>query len=334
MRPHVIDIADTLGHVAISDGDVVLAHVVRSTSVESVHRGHVVVVDADGSTLMSLGNAEAQLLPRSANKPLQAAAMVRAGLPLDGELLALAAASHSGESFHMEGVRRILSGAGLDEMYLRTPPDLPYDALERQHYLSRGGTPAPIVMNCSGKHAAMLATCRINDWSLSNYMDADHPLQKTIADEIQDAAAENMWTTALDGCGAPLIGVSLLGLARMGAACVSAEPGSSRRTVADAMRSHPTWVAGTRRDSADLMAGIPGLLAKEGADGVYLVALADGRSIAMKITDGADRARAPVMARVLHMMGITAPVVEAQQFTPILGGGSEVGYVHAVFERG
>jgi L-asparaginase II len=332
MRPHVIDIADTLGHVAINDGDVVLAQVVRSGCLESVHRGHAVVVNADGSIQMSFGDPDVQLLPRSSNKPLQAAAMLRAGLELDGELLALAAASHSGEGFHVAGVRQILSVAGLDESHLQTPPDLPYDAVERTEYLAHGGRPERVVMNCSGKHAAMLVTCCINDWSLSDYTSAAHPLQQAIVAEIEDAAGEKVWATAIDGCGAPMFGLSLLGLARMGAACVQAEPQSPRRRVADAMRAHPTWVAGTRRDSAALMAEVPGLLAKEGADGVYLVALADGRSIALKITDGSDRARAPVMARILRMMGVTAPVISAQESTPILGGGREVGYIRGAFQ--
>ncbi len=298
---------------------------------ESVHRGHAVILDADGFVVNSWGNPDALVLPRSANKPLQAAAMVDAGLAIDPELLALASASHSGEGFHIAGVRRILSDAGLDESQLLTPSDLPYDAIEREHFLTEGNRAVPIVMNCSGKHAAMLVTCQLHDWSLTDYTSIDHPLQQIIQAEVEDAAQEKVWATAVDGCGAPLLGVSLRGLARMGTASVCAEPGSPRGDVADAMRAHPTWASGTRRDSAALMAGVPGLLAKEGADGVYLVALADGRSIAMKITDGADRARAPIMARLLQSIGVRAPILDEQERIPLLGGGREVGYINGVF---
>lgn len=317
--------------MAISDGDAILAHVVRSEVLESVHRGHAVVLDSDGAVLQSWGNPDALVLPRSANKPLQAAAMVRAGLAIDTKLLALATASHSGEGFHIEGARRILADAGLNESQLLTPPDLPYDPVEREHFLAEGNRAIPIVMNCSGKHAAMLVTCQHNDWSLADYTSIDHPLQQIIRAEVEDAAHEKVWAIAIDGCGAPLLGVSLRGLARMGSAAVRARPVSPRRDVADAMRTHPTWVSGTRRDSAALMAGVPGLIAKEGADGIYLVALADGRSIAMKITDGADRARAPIMARLLRFIGVDASILDEQERIPLLGGGREVGYISGVF---
>jgi L-asparaginase II len=331
MRSHATENADTIDAVAISDGDVVLAHVVRSGVVESVHRGHAVIVDREGDVLASWGNPDALVLPRSANKPLQAAAMVRAGLSIDSELLALASASHSGEQFHIDGARRILTDAGLDESALLTPPDLPYDAVERERFLADGNHATPIVMNCSGKHAAMLVTCQYNGWSLTDYTSIDHPLQQLIQSEIEDAAGEKIWATATDGCGAPLLGVSLRGLARMGAAAVAAPPDSPRRYVADAMRAYPAWVSGTRRDSGALMAGVPGLLAKEGADGVYLVALADGRSIALKITDGADRARSPIMARLLRSIDVNAAILDEQECVPIFGGGREVGYIRGVF---
>jgi hypothetical protein len=105
----------------------VVAQVIRSGFIESVHHGSVVALDADGSTLLAIGDVAGPIFPRSASKPIQALAMLRAGLDLSGELLALAAASHSGERFHLDGVERILEGAGLTEQGLQNTPDLPYD---------------------------------------------------------------------------------------------------------------------------------------------------------------------------------------------------------------
>lgn len=310
--------------------DVPLAEVVRGGVVESVHRGSAVVVDASGEVIASWGDPEQLILPRSSAKPAQASAMVRAGLDLDDHLLALAAASHSGEAFHREAVEGMLRAEGIDIDALQTPPDLPYGLQEREAYLAAGGRRTRVAMNCSGKHAAMLITCKHNGWSSADYCEPAHPLQRLIAEEIEHLSGERPWVEVVDGCGAPLFGLSLAGLARLGSRVVTAEPGSPPRRIADAMRAHPTWVAGTDRDSADLMLGVPGLLAKEGAEGVYLVALADGRALALKIADGADRARAPVAAALLASLGVHADVVTRQATTPVLGGGGQVGVIRGV----
>jgi len=310
--------------------DLILAEVVRGGVVESVHRGHAVVVDASGEIVRSWGDPVQRILPRSALKPAQAAAMVASGLDLQDELLALAAASHSGEPFHREGAARILADAGVDPEFLATPPDLPYDPVEREAYLAAGGMRSRLAMNCSGKHAAMLRTACRNGWSLEGYVNPDHPLQERIRDTITVLAGEQPWTTVVDGCGAPLFGVSLVGVARIGSALVTAEPGSPEHQVVTAMRSNPTWVGGTRRDSSALMSGLPGTIAKEGAEGVYLVALGDGRSIALKIEDGADRARPVMMATILRSLGVEAPVVAQQSSSSVWGGEQVVGEIRGV----
>src|SRR4051794_34167180 len=137
--------------------DAVVAEVVRSGFVEGRHRGSVAALAADGSVDWSVGPVDEPILPRSCNKPIQAMAMVRAGLDVPPDLLALASASHSGEPFHVDGVRRILASARLDESALQTPPDWPLDEAERDAVLRAGGDRSSILMNCSGKHAAMLA---------------------------------------------------------------------------------------------------------------------------------------------------------------------------------
>lgn len=305
----------------------VLVEVRRGGVVEGVHRGGAVVIDAEGRIVRAWGDPEARILPRSANKPAQAAAILRSGAALDGELLALSAASHSGEEFHVDGVRRILALAGLDESALLTPPELPIDDAVRAVALRAGAEPSRIAMNCSGKHAAMLLACRVNDWPLESYPDPDHPLQRAVREEITGLAGEEPWAAAVDGCGAPVFGLTLLGLARLGSSCVQADPASAPRRVAEAMSAHPEWVAGTHRDATALSRALPGALVKEGAEAVYLVALPDGAAVALKIDDGANRARPVAMAGILRAVGIDNDVVRAQACQVLLGGGQPVGEI-------
>ncbi|MER7110742.1 asparaginase [Streptomyces sp. NPDC000229] len=309
----------------------VLAEVVRSGFVEGHHRGSLVLLAPDGTVEMSAGDPTAPVFPRSSNKPMQAAALLRAGLDLSGERLALAAASHSGEPFHLDLARKMLAEHGFTESDLRTPPDLPLDPAEAETYLAAGGVRERITMNCSGKHAAMLAACALNGWDPASYLDPQHPLQRLILDEVQAASGETVPVVGTDGCGAPLMAISLVGLARAFRSYVLAGPGTPQRQVADAMRAHPEYVAGTRRPDTWLMREVPGALSKMGAEAVQAVALADGRALAFKIDDGSGRAMGPVLARALRMLGVEGPVVGRIADTPLLGGGERVGEIRAAF---
>jgi L-asparaginase II len=297
----------------------------------------VVAVDADGSVAWSIGDAESQVYPRSCNKPVQAVGMVRLGLALDGKLLAIAAASHSGEPFHIDGVREILAGVDLDESALQTPPDYPLDDDAKIAMIRAGGEKAPIAMNCSGKHAAMLATCVLNDWPTGSYRDIGHPLQRTLADTFAELTGEPIESTGVDGCGAPLFSTSLTGLARAFSRIVLADPGSPERRVADAIAAHPAYTSGTRRDEATLLAAIPGAVGKAGAEACYALALPDGRAIALKIDDGYPRARPVVMAEALRRLdvaalpGVDMDAVDATGVVTLYGGGQQVGRLRPVF---
>jgi L-asparaginase II len=306
----------------------ILAEVVRSGFVESVHHGSVVVLDASGSALASAGIVDVPIFPRSSNKPLQAVGMLRAGLrPRDEADLALISGSHYGEPFHVQRVREMLSAAGLAEDALRCPPSLPISESERDAVLRTGGGPSRILMNCSGKHAGMLATCAGNGWPLESYREAKHPLQVATADVVADLTGEPIAATGVDGCGAPVFAFSLTALARSFQRLVDAAPGTEERRVADQMRAYPKLVAGTGADDTVLMAGVPGLLAKGGAEGVHAVAMPGVGAIAFKIEDGAMRARMPVLRSALRRLGIESPVAEA----PVLGGGVPVGEVRATW---
>jgi len=304
-----------------------IVQVVRSGFVESVHRARVYAVDAQGAPVMTHGDAASPASPRSAMKPLQALAMVRAGLPLENELLALACASHSGERYHIDGVRKILAGAGLDESALRCPEDLPLDTDAMHQVIRENGAPARILMNCSGKHAAMLATCVVNGWPVEDYLHPGHPLQRQIRATVEEFTGERAAATGVDGCGAPLFFVSMIGLVRAFRRFPVAPAGSPERRIADAMRAHPEWTSGTTRPEAMLMRAVPGLMVKAGAEAFDAFAFADGSAGAVKIEDGGARARVPVTVAALRAVGLDAPEFTGLATAPLFGGGRPVGEV-------
>ncbi|HEX6075519.1 MAG TPA: asparaginase [Micromonosporaceae bacterium] len=301
-----------------------LAEVWRSGFLESVHHGSVIALHDDHVELR-IGEPEVPIFPRSCNKPLQALAMLRHGLDLEDELLALACASHSGEGFHIAGVRRILASARLHVGMLQCTPGLPLGDAALRACLAAGGTATPLYMNCSGKHAAMLATCVANGWPTDSYREPDHPLQEAIEDTVADLAGEPVAAVGIDGCGAPVLGISLVGLARAFARLAAAAPGTLERKVADAMVTYPEYVGGAGRDVTTLMRAVPGLVAKDGAEAVFAVGLPDGHGVAVKIADGNSRARPVVMAAALRRIGVEIP--SELMTAPVLGHGEPVGSI-------
>lgn len=303
--------------------------VVRSGLVESRHRGVAVRVGADGDVLWRSGDPDTVIFPRSANKPLQALGMMRAGLPLQASELALAAASHSAEPFHLDAVRSVLARAGLDESALQTPPSYPLDPHEHADVLRAGGDRAPILMDCSGKHAAMLLTCVVNDWPTDTYLLPDHPLQRAITETFAHLTGAPPDVESTDGCGAPLLATSVRRLATAVARIQGAPAGSDERRLAQAMLEYPEHVSGTRREEYHLMRAIPGLLVKSGAESVLVVGLPDGSACALKIEDGAMRPLFVAMHRILEIAGVDADILQGRP--AVLGGGKRVGEVRPAF---
>lgn len=309
------------------DAPPVLVEVSRNGFVESLHRASLVLLAPDGSIERAAGDPAAVILPRSSLKPLQAIAMVEHGFAERGERLALAAASHAGEDAHVAVARAMLAGAGLDESALQCPPALPSDETALLAWTHGGGVEARICHNCSGKHAAMLATCAANGWDPATYRAPEHPLQQAARAAVERFAGEPVRHVAVDGCGAPAFGISLLGLARAFAGVARAPDGSAAALVRDAMRAFPRMVAGTGRLDTEAMTAAPGLLCKGGAEGVTAAALPDGRALAAKVEDGSPRARAPLFAAVLRHWGFDGPVVEKWAAVPVLGAGEPQGTV-------
>jgi L-asparaginase II len=315
-------------------GGELLAEVVRSGFVEGRHHGSVVAVGADGELVAWAGDVTGAVFPRSANKPMQGVGMLRAGLALaDDADLAQACASHRGEPIHVARVRAMLASARLTEADLATPPDYPLSESARDELVRTGGTRAPVLMNCSGKHAAMLLACEANGWPRDDYRDPGHPLQRVLAGTVAELAGEPVAATGVDGCGAPAFAISLHGLAAAFLRLVSARPGTHERRVADAMRSHPELVSGTDAEAHDtrLMRAVPGLLAKGGAEGVHAVAVPGAGAVALKIDDGAHRARMPVLVSALRRVGVSGPALDELADVPLFGGGRPVGAVRAAW---
>ena len=305
----------------------VLLDVTRNGFVESHHRGHLVLLAASGTVAVAAGAPELPVFPRSSLKPLQAITMVERGYAGRDASLALAAASHDGEAVHVAAVRSILAAAGLDESALQCPPDLPSGREAMLAHVRAGGGPERICHNCSGKHAAMLATCVANDWDVSTYRDPAHPLQVAIRASIAAASGETILASAVDGCGAPTHAISLVGLARAFAAIATAADGTPAALVGAAIRAHPRLIGGTGRAVTELTADVKGLLCKDGAEGVWGAALSDGRAFAVKVDDGGERALPPLLAAALRYWGIDSDAVRRCSSLAMLGGGEPVGAI-------
>lgn len=302
-----------------------LAVQTRGELVESVHFGSLIALTSDGGSLLSRGEPTARVYPRSALKPLIAVAMLRAGLELPDDQLALAAASHSGAAEHQDTAAKILADAGLTPADLRNSTDLPYGVAEQKAWLNASHGPTQLAQNCSGKHAALLATCVKNGWPLESYLAPEHPLTALIREVVAELTGEELHEISTDGCGTEVFGLSLIGMARAFSALVTAAPGTPERRVADAMRAHPELVAGAGRDVTALMEAVPGLLAKDGFEGIQMIAMADGSAVALKISDGGDRARMPSAVPALLALGIAPELLEPFNELPVYGGGHPVG---------
>lgn len=300
-----------------------IAVATRSGLEESLHYGAGVAVGSDGDVVASIGDPGVVIYPRSCLKPMQAHAMLGLGLDLTDEQLAIACASHDGSTLHLDVVRSILTRYDLAETDLANTAARPHGAAARASARSAGLEPSPLQQNCSGKHAAMLATCLVNGWSIVDYLDLDHPLQVAITGGIESLGAV-VHHVGVDGCGAPTHALALRDVAAVFAAL--ATPGS---VIARAMSSHPEIVGGPTRDVTRWMQALPTLIAKEGAAGVMAAGLADGRAVAFKVGDGSDPARQAVVPQALRAAGVDVDAVARatveQVAVAVLGHGEPVG---------
>jgi L-asparaginase II len=291
----------------------VLVEVVRGTLTESRHRGAVAVVDADGATVLALGDVAQPVYPRSAVKPLQALALVEGGAAdrygFGDQELALACASHGGEPPHVEVASRMLARAGLAATALECGAHWP-SHLESGRALARGGgAPSSLHNNCSGKHAGFLTVARHWDIATNGYEQPNHPVQRAVATTLSELCDAGELSFGIDGCAAPNFATSLTQFARAAARMAAPEKlagkraAAARRIVA-AMIAHPELISGTARVCAILMRACGGRAAvKAGAEGYYAGWIPGaGFGIAIKIDDGAGRAAETVIAALLDSL--------------------------------
>ncbi len=300
----------------------VLLEVVRNDLVESVHAGHLLILDASGKTVLQLGDIDSLIYPRSAVKSLQASAMIRAGAKLTDEQIALACASHAGSPQHLAVAISTLASVGLDESALRNTPDKPLDPKERAAWGDKA--PTSLAANCSGKHSAMLATCVANNWDIKSYKDPSHPLQIAIKKEFEELSGEKISKVAVDGCGAPLFALSLKALANaVRNLSISTDPIHQR--VVNACRTNPVLVSGVGRLPTLLMEKVNGLFVKDGAEGVMIISTAKGEVIVWKMSDGSQRGAGALAVATLSHLGISVDIEREK----VLGDGQVVGEIRA-----
>ncbi len=300
----------------------VLLEVVRNELVESVHAGHLMILDASGKKVLQLGDIDSLMYPRSAVKSLQTSAMLRAGAKLTDQQIALACASHAGSPQHLEVALSTLASVGLNENALRNTPDKPLDPKERAAWGDKA--PTSLAANCSGKHSAMLAACVANNWDLNSYKEPNHPLQVAIRKEFENLSGEQISKVAVDGCGAPLFALSLRGLANaVRNLSISTDPIHQR--VVNACRTNPILVSGIGRLPTLLMEKVGGLFVKDGAEGVMIIATANGEVIVWKMSDGSQRGAGALAVATLSQLGISVDIEREK----VLGDGQVVGEIRA-----
>jgi len=281
-----------------------LVEVWRGAFLESFHQGHAVIIGPDGEIEASWGNPDEIILPRSACKMIQALPLVRSGLDLSTEQMALACASHQGAAIHTDRVGQWLADMGLHDDDLRCGSQEPADIPARDDLIRAGESPCQIHNNCSGKHAGFLMLNKHIGGS-PEYVDPDHPLQRQVRAAFEDSCAEESPGFGIDGCSAPNFATSLAGLARAAQGFAVADADSAEGRLRDAMMAHPELVAGEGRACTHLMRAMNGRGAiKTGAEGVFLGILpGTGHGVALKISDGTTRASNAVMAALLVRLG-------------------------------
>ncbi len=293
-----------------------IVEVTRGGLVESVHRVAACAVDARGGVLLEDGDVDAPVYLRSAAKPFIAAAAVEAGVRerfgLDSREIAVMAASHFGEPFHVEAVESILKKIGLDESALQCGIHPPIDEAAAGELVRSGQKLTPVFNNCSGKHAGILALCTAIGCDTATYLDASNPAQRRILAFCARLSGDDAatWPLGVDGCGIPVYATPLRRAAHAFARLATLEGVDSSdavalRVVRDAMIAHPEYVAGTGRFDTVLMQASGGAIAcKGGAEGVHgVAAIAGGFGYAAKVLDGAGRARGPSTVAALRRLG-------------------------------
>ncbi len=310
----------------------VLVEVTRGALVESIHRGAVAVVDAEGAVRFALGDVEAPVYTRSSLKPIQALPLIETGAAdafgVSEEEVALACASHSGETMHTTRVAAWLARIGLSEADLACGPQVPRHEPTSQAMAATQQKPSRLHNNCSGKHTGFLTLARHLNAPTVGYVGVSHPVQQAVLASLRRLSGINDPAWGVDGCAAPNFAIPLTAFARALAQIAGHRtPGAPR--ILQAMTAHPELVAGTGRSCTALMRAANGKAAvKVGAEGVYAAMLPEsGLGVAVKIDDGASRGAETAIAMVLEKLHILDPSTDLSRTAVINTNGTVVGEV-------
>lgn len=290
--------------------------VTRGGVVESIHHVAVCAMDSRGEVVIAHGDIDTPVFLRSTAKPFIAATAIAAGVrerfQLEPQEIAVMAASHSGEPFHVEAVRSILRKIGMDEGALQCGPHAPYNAQAAKDLEKAGIEPGAVHNNCSGKHAGILALCKITGADPATYLEVENPAQQRILDfcaRVSGVTPES-FSLGVDGCGIPVYATPLrnAALSFMRLATLkelSESDAAALRIVREAMIAYPQYVSGTGEFDTRLMQAAGGSIAcKSGAEGVHGTAVLDaGAGMVVKVMDGAARGRSPAVLDCLRRAG-------------------------------
>ena len=298
-------------------GSAVVIEITRGPIVESRHEGIAAIVKADGAVVASWGDIDSPVLPRSANKPIQAMAFVESGaidrFGLGNEHIALACASHNGEPRHVETVRAWLKQVGLCEDDLECGPHAPRLPATVEALIRQAAVPTPAFNNCSGKHSGFLTTAVQYGEPTKGYIKYDHPVQRRLRAIMSDlcGADAHAFPHGTDGCGIPTLATPLKALARAMASMADPSRLSNKHAEAatrirTAMNAEPFMVAGSGRFCTRINGALPGVAqVKTGAEGVFCAMLPTlGLGVAIKMWDGAGRSAEVAMAALLDHLGV------------------------------
>ncbi len=309
-------------------GSAPLAVVERSGFPESVHVGAAVVLEPDGAERRRIGDPDRLIYARSALKPFQTVAALRAGARFTPEQLVIVTSSHGGTPRHVEVVREVLEASGLGEEALRTPESWPSATEAARERVRAGLGPARITMNCSGNHAGMLAGSVAAGWPTDGYLDPAHPIHALAATVLAEYGGATPTHQGVDGCGGPVWAVPLIALAE-GYRCLVAD----QPRLAAAIRAHPDLIEGPGTPTSRAIAAL-GVVAKSGAEGVFAAVAPDGTTAAVKVLDGAGRAPAAVAVALLAEAGAVDPAAADayldDRSSAVLGGGEPVGRIRVL----
>ena len=320
----MIKTSDTLHALAPHPLDFVdVAELDRDGLVESRHRGIAALVGPDGKLIDHLGVAKRVIYPRSSIKPLQVVAMRRAGLNLVGQELAICTGSHQGTAKHIALVESVLAGVGLDESSLQCPVAWPGNSSARAAAVAE----TKAAFNCSGKHAGFLAATKAAGWDVETYLDPSHPMQKLVEEVLVEFSGESILHSTVDGCGAPLHTITVEGLAR-----AIGKFAATETEIGDAMLQNP-WAVGDDK-SPDAIIMRHGMVAKLGAEGVFVIGTKSGHGVAVKIADGSLRAAPLVALKLLNRNGLLTDELYRQLHAELtvhsMGGSRSFGELRAL----